>query len=195
MLKGLKAALLPLRQQHGVEDDEFWKAARQGADSAVFDALKDFGALMVAETQARTAVIDSKATSLLGWHAAASGFFLTLLVRFEPSSMLRWFIVIGAVVSAAGTIYAYAALRVRGVMIPSEQEWLEPELTAARNVFEIRRRHLLLMLRWHRSDCDVNAKKAHWAKVAQACLVVVGILLAAAVLLVAFAIPGPRVGA
>jgi hypothetical protein len=188
MWKWLIAEFTRPECRHGVDDDLFWNAARVGTNAEVFDALQDFGKLMVAEAQARTAILDSKATNLLGWNATASGFLLTVLLRFEPESALRWLFVVGAILTGLGTVFAFVALRVRGVMIPSEEEWLEPELTAAGNLFEIRRLHLLLMLRWHRSDCDVNANKGHWAKLAQWCLVIAAIILPLAVLLVA--LPG-----
>lgn len=151
-----------------ISDADLWNFLRACDDDATLAVLHEFGSLMIAEVQARTMAIDAKATNMVGWNAAVAGVLLLVLPRLGANSSTRWMVVGGALVSLAGTILAFLALRVRGFHVPSQLDWFN--LERCESATKVRREHLLGMRRWHEQDSEVNNEKAAWMKWSQACL-------------------------
>lgn len=183
--------LPPLQE---VSDTDLWDNLQRCEDLGLLQSLHDFGMALITEAQSRTALIDSKATSLLGWHGVASAFFLGSLLQFQPGTWPRIFIVLGVLAAGLGTVLAFRALHVRDFYVPSALEWLE--LTFVRrpagaahercdDELAIRRRHLAHLLRWHRSDNQHNAEKSYFVRLSFWCLLVVGVVIPLITILIA----------
>lgn len=183
-----------MNERTTVNDDQLWERLQFCESLGALGALSDFGNLLVNEGLSRTAALDSKGTNLLGWNSAASAVLSAAIWRLDDVGALSWLLMFGALLSSAGTICAFMAVRNRDFEVPSQVEWLpldficappKPDETKKPNDDEeaIRRRHIAAMLRWHRSDRRENAIKALWVTWSFRCLVGAGLILPIAVLL------------
>lgn len=167
-----------------VDDDPLWQQLRQCEDVSVLAALQQFGELLLSEVQSRTATLEAKAISLLGWNSAAAALFLTALPQLLVNSAPRWVMVIGALTSGAGAITAFASLRVQAFRVPSQQDWLDLERLPDET--RVRRAHVIALRRWHETDSEVARWKAVWARWAQLLLVSTAMVLTTSLLLALF---------
>ncbi len=141
----------------------------------LLDETYSFGERMVDEVLDRTAQIDAKATSLLGWSAGVLA-FLTFDSRGSWESWLVGFVTATALVlSMIAAMRAGLALKVDDWSISSERDWFRGELFA--DPTKLRVYHVLGMLETHQRHNRQNMIKGEHARVSQLCLLLAVICL------------------
>lgn len=170
----------PPQSVQTIERTELWERLKACSDKDVLDGLHEFGQMLVAEAQARTALLDSKATSLLGWNAAASAVFFAALPRVEAVTGARWLLVAGAILSAVGAVFAFVALRVQEFQVPSQLDWFDEK--SMTDAARLRRAQVWHLRNWHTADSETIIRKAYLTKLGQWPLVVASVLLVLALI-------------
>lgn len=156
--------LVAPRSHNLLKSADLW-ARLKDEDPEVVAAWRRFGELLLAELRDRSAALDGKATSLVGWSAAVVVGAVSPVPAAGPSILA----VVPAMVAALAAIMA---LRVSPTTVPSQMDWFcfEESVDAGR----LERFYLLALRDWHECDAETARHKGAWLRVAQ------GALLAAA---------------
>jgi hypothetical protein len=141
-----------------LSSDDVWRLIRECEDPATLDQWQAFGTLLLTELQERTASLDSKATNILGWSGAAAAASLAT----QPQT---WWAAPVVTLSMVALGAGFAALRVRGASVPSQQDWFH--YMESCDPVRLRRVHLLSMRDWHEHDALMNRTKAACLMVGQ----------------------------
>lgn len=144
------------------------------------EELFSFGQLLLDEVQQRTAQLDTKLISLLGWTAAILAFLLVGDASWVESAhkpgIATTIVMLLATLSSLGAV-ACSFLGVKTAMFQfsSEKDWFETSLF--NDVLTLKKFHLISMLETHQAHGRVNERKgqraheAEWLLAASAVLV------------------------
>jgi hypothetical protein len=165
------------RSLYEVSPDEAETLMAAENSPALQDELYAFGDLLVNEVLSRSAQLDAKATSLLGWSAAAMA---AILVYARGWGQAEWpvrVLIGGSVLLAlSACVQAGRALRLLQWEIPSEADWFKFKLFA--DPFRLQRYHLFSMLETHQHHDRQNARKAVHVEQSQWLLIAATVLVA-----------------
>lgn len=144
-----------------------------GSDTV--DELYEFGTLLLAEVQGRSAALDSKLTSILGWSSALLGF---LLVGAPGGFLGDLLLLVAAGLALGAVISSSAGLRIVIWMTPSEQDWFRDGLMDSPE--RLRSYHVISMLNSHQDhEREMGKKAAHLVR-SEKLLVATAVLIAVA---------------
>ena len=149
------------------EAQSFLRQVRSADDcDATLAALERFADLMLQEVQSRSAVLDTKALSILGWTSAASALFLSRAPSL--ASFNSWqvgLLAIGGIAAVLAAVFGFMAIRIRKFPWPSQADWFcASELLAPRR---LRSYHLLSALEIHTAHARENLRKAYFVHLSQ----------------------------
>jgi hypothetical protein len=160
------------------EDAERWVLTVSDEHKAeVLASLSSFGTLLLSEANGRISALDAKATSTLGWSAAALAFFVAGTPDWISTN--SWIVVlltmVGIGTGLAGVVLSWLALRPRHWKWPSQEVWFDNELFD--NPARLKAQHVKAMLVTHRDCLTKNAGKAQQLSWAQLALFVTALLV------------------
>ena len=161
------------------KDAETWLNAlsEQQRDDAIAE-LTQFGTLLLGEMTSRSAALDSKATSILGFSAVPLGALLVGTPEWIDTTswgvVLLALIGIGSAITSAGC--AIQSLRTRDWHWPSQPDWIRQDLLD--KLPTLRHFHLLSMLETYQTHELLNATKAAWLVRAQQTLLLATVIVA-----------------
>jgi hypothetical protein len=175
---GRRVSPMPINEI-SAEDAESEVTSKRSSD--LVDELYDFGREMVREVLSRTAHLDAKATTLLGWAFGAVAFILLGLDWQKATDRLELLGGIAALCATLASIQAAMALRVSRWQIPSEADWFKFELFSSPD--RLRIYHLVSMLEMHQHHNRQNMVKGEQILRSQWLLVGATVLLGIVVVL------------
>lgn len=144
------------------------------------EELFSFGQLLLDEIQQRTAQLDTKLISLLGWTAAILAFLLvgdaSWLESVYKIGLATTIMMLLATLSSLGAVVcSFLGVKTTVWQFPSEKDWFRSSLFD--NVLAMKKYHLISMLETHQAHSRVNARKGQRAHEAEWLLAVSAVLV------------------
>jgi hypothetical protein len=144
------------------------------------EELFSFGQLLLDEVQQRTAQLDTKLVSLLGWNAAILAFLLVGDASWagsaQKTSIATTIMMLLATLSSLGAVAcSFLGVKTAVFQFSSEKDWFQTSLF--NDVLKLKKFHLISMLETHQSHSRLNERKgqrahqAEWLLAASAILV------------------------
>jgi hypothetical protein len=144
------------------------------------EELFSFGQLLLDEIQQRTAQLDTKLISLLGWTAAILAFLLvgdtTWLESAYKTGLATTIMMLLATLSSLGAVAcSFLGVKTTVWQFPSERDWFQTSLFD--DPLKMKKYHLMAMLETHQAHSRANERKgerahqAEWLLAASAVLV------------------------
>jgi hypothetical protein len=139
--------------------DELTERLRKADDPELLPDMLAFGDRMLDEQVGRTASIESKATTILGYSTALFGFLLFALGGKEITPLDRALVSVAALLAFGATVSAYLALRVRDWEWFTAHTWI-PDANLLAGLEHLRRHYIQWTYRVLRSAEGENRVKA-----------------------------------
>jgi len=144
------------------------------------EELFSFGQLLLDEIQQRTAQLDTKLISLLGWTAAILAFLLVgdaswLESAYKTGLVTTIFMLLATLSSLGAVICSFLGVKTTVWQFPSERDWFQTSLFD--DVLAMKKYHLISMLETHQAHSRVNARKGQRAHEAEWLLAVSAVLV------------------
>lgn len=144
------------------------------------EELFSFGQMLLDEVQQRTAQLDTKLISLLGWTAAILAFLLvgdgSWLESTQKIGLASSITMILATLSSLGAVVcSFLGVKTQVFQFSSEKDWFKTSLFD--DVLKMKKYHLVSMLETHQAHSQLNQRKgrrahqAEWLLAASATLV------------------------
>jgi hypothetical protein len=164
-----------------VSSDDAEEHIMAACSDELVDELYEFGGRLMDEALDRTAQLDGKATTLLGWGSASVAFLLVGIDRTQTPDAIDALIAVAVILALSGSIYAGLALRIIDWEFPSEKDWFKFKLFS--DPQKLRIYHLLGMLETHQFHNRQNRLKGERVRRAQWFVICATVLVGAIVLL------------
>lgn len=125
----------------------------------IVEELYRFGEMLNSECIQRSAQIDSKLTTMMGWSLAALAALLFKYSQARHAGVLIAAVILMAALSAfLGMLIGSFALKTTTWPTPSEQDWFREEIM--QNLTSLRRYHVMSLLVFHQEQSRRIATKA-----------------------------------
>jgi len=144
------------------------------------EELFSFGQLLLDEIQQRTAQLDTKLISLLGWTAAILAFLLVgdaswlESAKTGPASTIT--MLLATLSSLGAVVCSFIGVKTTVWQFSSERDWFKTSLFD--EVLNMKKYHLISMLETHQAHSRVNERKGQRAREAEWLLAVSSVLVA-----------------
>ena len=152
-----------------VDPEEIKRLLEGTQNQELVDELFEFGQLLLDEVQQRTAQLDTKLISLLGWTAAILAFLLvgdaSWLESAYRSPATAILMLLATFCSICAVVCSFLGVKTAVFRSPSESDWFQTDLFD--NVLDLKKQHLRSMLDAHQSSNQINAQKGNRAREAQ----------------------------
>jgi hypothetical protein len=189
---GLAAETGPLRRiimaQNGiktVDPKEIERLLMANTYQELTEELFSFGQLLLDEVQQRTAQLDTKLISLLGWTAAILAFLLVGDASWLESTyklgLATTITILLATLSSLGAVAcSFLGVKTEVFQFSSEKDWFKTSLFD--DVLTMKKYHLVSMLETHQAHNRLNERKGQRAHEAEWLLAVSAVLVGLATL-------------
>ncbi len=144
------------------------------------DQLFNFGTALFSEVQSRSAQIDTKLGSYLGFCAAVIGFLSIGATSGGLPTAIKYAMLGSVVFTLVALGSAFWGLKTKLYLTPSESDWFSESLLA--DAKQLKQFHVISLLLCHQDNQTTTARKARVCSVTEKCLAM-GALLAGMIII------------